>query len=126
MTTRDKLDETCPVGWYEYDLIFPGNRRVAWWNGEELFCDMPCTNPMTFHCSRFVGPLVPATDQSLKAARDTFLAMNRAQAAEARVKELTEENARADKTICELEMDLDAARKRCHYAIETKKAEGNP
>jgi len=53
---------------------------------------------------------------SLKTARDTFLAINRAQTAEARVKELTEENKRLDKTICELEMDLDAARKRCHYA----------
>lgn len=39
--------------------------------------------------------------------------------AESRVKELAEENKQLDKTICELEMDLDAARKRCHNAETT-------
>jgi len=63
---REKLDATCPVGWYEFDLVtpginLPGNRRMGWWNGSDIYGDKACTCRIGDHYSNFIGPLVEVT-----------------------------------------------------------------
>lgn len=90
---REKLDATCPAGWYEFDLAVFGNRRVCWWDGSDLYGNKECTCRIGDRYSNFIGPLVEATGttpplQANEQEHEETLKERDKAEAEARMKEL--------------------------------------